>query len=248
MDYDKHKTYVTVEVTDQDGQLVASAQYDNGEDQTDDKAVFVNTYSSSLDYGARGGIRITKTLDGRDMKAGEFEFSITAEGNAPVGEADKKFFNASGREGEAISMMKLMSLKFTEADAGKTYVYIVDEADKAADNGVTYDKSQYKVEISVSDPGQEGNLTAETTITRIMTSEGEADDTLIATYDTNTGGTPQIDFKNSYKPASKSLDTDDLFTKTLRGREWLDSDEFNFKIAAETKDAPLPELCIGKGD
>ena len=144
--------------------------------------------------GARGGIRITKTLDGRDMKAGEFEFSITAEGNAPVGEADKKFFNASGREGEAISMMKLMSLKFTEDDAGKTYVYIVDEADKAADNGVTYDKSQYKVEISVSDPGQEGNLTAKTTITRIMTSEGEADDTLIATYDTNTGGTPQIDF------------------------------------------------------
>ena len=72
---------------------------------------------------------------------------------------------------------------------------------RQADNGVTYDKSQYKVEISVSDPGQEGNLTAETTITRIMTSEGEADDTLIATYDTNTGGTPQIDFKNSYKPA-----------------------------------------------
>lgn len=246
VDYDKHKTYVTVEVTDQDGQLVASAQYDNGEDQTDDKAVFVNTYSSSLDYGARGGIRITKTLDGRDMKAGEFEFSITAEGNAPVGEADKKFFNASGREGEAISMMKLMSLKFTEDDAGKTYVYIVDEADKAADNGVTYDKSQYKVEISVSDPGQEGNLTAETTITRIMTSEGEADDTLIATYDTNTGGTPQIDFKNSYKPASKSLDTDDLFTKTLRGREWLDSDEFNFKIAAETKDAPLPDSASEK--
>ena len=73
-------------------------------------------------------------------------------------------------------------------------MYIVDEADKAADNGVTYDKSQYKVEISVSDPGQEEILLQKTTITRIMTSEGEADDTLIATYDTNTGGTPQIEF------------------------------------------------------
>ena len=31
-----------------------------------------------------------------------------------------------------------------------------------------------------------------------------------------------------------------------RGREWLDSDEFNFKIAAETKDAPLPDSVSEK--
>lgn len=243
--YDAHATEVTVTVRDDEGKLQASVAYDNkGAAEATDKAVFVNTYKASLDYGAAGGLTVTKTLNGRALNKDEFDFTITAQGDAPIAAADKSFKNVKGEEGKAVSMAKLKSLKFTEADVGKTYVYIVDEAEKPAAEakGITYDKAEYKVEITVTDPAQEGTLTAETKVTRIKASDGTEVEEAVGTYSTADGTSPQVDFVNSYKAASVEVDTTGFFNKTLLGREWLDSDEFNFKIeAVNPADGPMPE-------
>ena len=79
MTYDRHAAKVTVTVTDDSdhpGKLKAKVEYNNGtaSDRTD-KAVFKNKYESSLVYGATGALNIQKVLNGRTMKAGEFEFT-----------------------------------------------------------------------------------------------------------------------------------------------------------------------------
>lgn len=79
MTYDRHATKVTVTVTDDadhPGKLKATVEYNNGtvSDKTD-KAVFKNNYESSLVYGTTGALNIQKVLNGRTMKAGEFEFT-----------------------------------------------------------------------------------------------------------------------------------------------------------------------------
>ena len=129
---------VTVNVTDKDdGTLAAKVTYENqGSDDTR-KAVFTNIYKASMNYGAqgKGGIHVTKQLLDRPMTAGEFNFTITGEGDAAdlTTEADKSFQNKAAAADETITMEKLQSLTFDETDAGKTYTFIVDEADPAGE-------------------------------------------------------------------------------------------------------------------
>ena len=83
MTYDTHTEVVTVTVKDNLGVLEAHTTYDT------DGAAFVNTYKASHNYADDGGALVTKTLNGRDMKVNEFQFTITGTGdNAEA--ADKK--------------------------------------------------------------------------------------------------------------------------------------------------------------
>ena len=74
--YDGHVATMTVTVTDDgSGNLTATtpaiAQASGGD--------FVNTYTTELDYSARAGVRLSKTLCGRAMEAGQFAFTVTAD-------------------------------------------------------------------------------------------------------------------------------------------------------------------------
>lgn len=240
--YDNHTAKVIVTVRDNgQGELEASAVYDNGQaDEAEDKAVFSNTYEASLDYGSRGGLMVSKTLNGRDMSLGEFSFAIEAQNGAYITDADKGFTSGRAEDGEKASVRKLSSLKFTTEDIGKTFVYRVYEREGNADIGITYDKSQYEVSILVSDPDLSGQLQAQTTVTRIKDAQGNDDDTVMGVYDSRTS-TPEVSFVNNYKAKDETLNTDGLFTKILLGRDWLKTDEFNFTIKAVTDGAPMPE-------
>ena len=252
--YDQHTTKATVVVTDDadhPGKLKASVTYDNGtvSDATD-KAVFKNKYEASFEYRTTGGLNVEKVLNGRTMKAGEFEFKITPKDGAPgVSPKGEKFTNPEQRvSGEPVSMQKLQGLVFTEADAGKTYTYTV--AETAGDlSGVTYDDTEYTVAIKVVDNG-DGTMHTVTTITWTA-ADGSAQ---TAVYDSSSAGagTPTVRFNNSYKAANANpVDITEGFQKVLTGRDWKDSDSFTFTLRALTNGAPMPdksEVTVSEDD
>ena len=175
---------------------------------------------------------------------GDFAFTIEPSKGAPaISDSDREFTNVERRaSGIPETMKKLQGLVFTEADAGKTYIYTV--AETAGDLiGVTYDDTEYTVAIKVVDNGN-GTMHTETTI-RWKDADGIDKE---AVYDSSDAeaGIPTVRFNNSYKAADADpVDITEGFQKVLKGRDWKDSDSFTFTIANTEKPesveaAPMP--------
>lgn len=229
MQFDRSTKTVKVTVTDDHtGSLKAEVTYPNG------AVAFANKYATSSTYN---GIQVEKTLTGRDMKAGEFNFVI--EGKDPasaalLADSDKQFTNPNNRaEGIADVMTKLSGHTFTQADNGKHFEFTVKEEipngavrDQGSGlwyveaTGLYYDGTNHVVTIDVSDDGN-GVLTAATKV----------DD-----RETNV-----VSFANKYRAQNVSFDTANAqLNKILQGRDWLDSDSFDFTITA-LDGAPMPK-------
>ena len=277
--YDEHAAVVTVKVDDVDSVLTPTITYNNNVDKAPEavknetaKAAFENVYTSSLDYSTVGGLRITKKLTGRAMAAGEFKFTITGEqgtntiaedAEAKLADGDKTFANNSKAANIADSMNKLQGVKFTQDDAGKTYVYRVDEklpvdetgADRTDEDkalvgfqyqGVTYDQSEYRVEIAINDNGEK-NLTVTTTIRQVKDENGQEADKQIGSY-ASKDELVSIPFENVYKTKPVEVNTTSAefgLKKVLDGRDWVDGDTFSFTLTntqkpADVTEAPMP--------
>lgn len=228
MQFDRSTKTVKVTVTDDHtGSLKAEATYPNG------AVAFTNKYATSSTYN---GIQVEKTLTGRDMKAGEFGFVI--EGNdaseALLADSDKQFTNPNDRaEGIADVMTKIAGHTFTQADSGKHFEFTVKEEipegavqDQATGlwyvegKGLYYDGANHVVTIDVADDGN-GQLTTTTKV------DGQ---------ETNV-----VSFANKYRAQNVSFDTANAqLNKILQGRDWLDSDSFDFTITA-LDGAPMPK-------
>lgn len=229
MQFDRSTKTVKVTVTDDHtGSLKAEVTYPNG------AVAFANKYATSSTYN---GIQVEKTLTGRDMKAGEFNFVI--EGKDPasaalLADSDKQFTNPNNRaEGIADVMTKLSGHTFTQADNGKHFEFTVKEEipngavrDQGSGlwyveaTGLYYDGTNHVVTIDVSDDGN-GVLTAATKV----------DD-----QETNV-----VSFANKYRAQNVSFNTANAqLNKILQGRDWLDSDSFDFTITA-LDGAPMPK-------
>ena len=76
--YDQHVYTVTVTVTDEGGKLVARADGTTGSEGF----IFTNSYSTSTSYELQGGLEIVKTLEGKDLHAGMFGFTVTADADS----------------------------------------------------------------------------------------------------------------------------------------------------------------------
>lgn len=227
--FDTHECLVKVEVTDDhSGALHAKVSYDGGN-------TFTNVYSEEKTYGSFGGLAVEKTLEGRTMHAGEFAFKIEGTDDASkallkgVGAGDDgvlQFSNPNDRAAGVADVMKpIDGIKFTQADAGKTFEFVVSEVvpgDDAKLAGVTYDEATHKVEIAVS------------------LKDGISLD--VATYVDGKlleSRTPTVAFANAYKPANVDFATTNFgLNKVLEGRDWIESDSFSFEIQAEG--APMP--------
>lgn len=246
--YSKNVAKVTVEVKDNgEGALVPTVSYANSTGSTaTDKAVFTNAYESSMDYGTGGvgGINVTKQLDGRPMAADEFTFTITGQGAAAdmTTDLDREFKNKGAAEGTPITMNKLQSLSFDQDDAGKTYIFIVDETEGDLTK-VTYDQSQYKVEIRVQDDGL-GNMHAVTTVTRIKNADGtDASTVVVNSADSSADGyeAPTFGFVNTYTPdqAVVGEDTQNAIqvTKNVTGAPSPDGVSYGFTLALTSNNA-----------
>lgn len=228
MQFDRSTKTVKVTVTDDHtGSLKAEVTYPNG------AVAFTNKYATSSTYN---GIQVEKTLTGRDMKAGEFGFVI--EGNdaseALLADSDKQFTNPNDRaEGIADVMTKIAGHTFTQADSGKHFEFTVKEEipegavqDQATGlwyvegKGLYYDGANHVVTIDVADDGN-GQLATTTKV------DGQ---------ETNV-----VSFANKYRAQNVSFDTANAqLNKILQGRDWLDSDSFDFTITA-LDGAPMPK-------
>lgn len=267
MTYSKNVANVTIKVKDGGNGALAldgSVVYENqGSDDTG-KAVFTNVYKAEMKYGAegKGGINVTKQLLDRPMTAGEFDFTITGEGEAAdlTIDADKIFQNTGAAADQTITMAKLQSLTFDETDAGKTYTFIVDETEPAESEGlagVTYDKSQYKVEIEVVDNGN-GTMHAVTTVTQIMDKDGnEIDGGKVvvdhANSDANGYTVPTFGFVNDYNPNSVTIGENAgnpiQVTKTVVGAPSPDNVSYSFTLKLTSdNEAGISEGLMPDGD
>ncbi len=234
--YDGHVATMTVTVTDDgSGNLTATtpaiAEVSGGD--------FVNTYTTELDYSARAGVRLSKTLSGRAMEAGQFAFTVTADAEtaAKLGLKTGKdaYAVAAADDGEA-AVVDLIGgaagsdVTFTDADAGKTYSFTVAET-KLGGDGYTNDAAPRTVTVAPGYDAATGKLTVTTTVVKdgveVARSEVSTADDIASLPVPVT-----VAFQNSYEAtgtlggeSSASIEA----TKTLTGRAAA-ADEFSFSV------------------
>lgn len=230
--FDRHVHKVTVKVTDDHkGKLVAEVSYDNG------PAKFENKYEQNAQFS---GITVQKTLNGRDMAADEFSFSIhgvksdtvsAEDAEARLTGSDRSFTNAARADGVACEMAKMNGVAFTQTDIGKTFAYEVREVvpfEADAKPGVSYDNSVHTLEITVGMSGDPDKLL-----------------TLTTKLDGKVVDSATVAFVNGYQATPTSYDTATAgLNKVLEGRDWIDSDEFTFELKA-LDGGPLPKDAAG---
>lgn len=223
MKYDDHVATAEVTVTeDGEGNLTANVtKKENGR--------FTNTYRSELDYAAAGGLKLSKTLYGRPMTEGQFTFTVTPADEASANalglhEGANNFKSPAVAEGTVglIDILAGKEVKFTQADAGKTFTYAVAEKNDGKP-GYTYDEAVRTVTIAISDDGA-GTLTATTTV-----SGPEGTHETIHKSGENKVESAMVPFENSYS-AKTNAPAQVVATKKLTGRPMADG-EFYFGIA-----------------
>lgn len=211
----------TVTTTDAEGTIRAgqTAQAD-----------FTNTYAAS----GSAQLSVDKSLNGRQIRKNQFRFELvddnpdsptygevirTARVNAPDATT-----GGCGDE-EIVSDAKAIfgQLGYTEADAGKTFQYIVREVNVGA-RGFGYDATKYAVTVTVSDETGDGNLT----VTPAFQMDGGAAD--------------KLTFENTYTATGELVLK---AWKTLEGRE-LKAGEFTFELYAfDNETGDITGDCLG---
>ena len=248
MTYDRTTHEVKVVVTDENGVLKADVEYPGAKDA----AAFTNKYEARYDLGAGFKLDVTKMLSGRDQVAGEFGFKIEGVGSGTVtaAEASKRLdakeakFETVAPAGSGVpSLMenKLNKLHFTQADAGKTFSYVLREdipADDKKLGGVTYDETTYRIDIQVVD-NADGTMRTETTV--IKNVPGAASET-VGTYVSADGrDAVTLGFTNTYAAQPVAVDGtkyDLNLYKVLEGRDWREGDTFRFVMKAGNHNDP----------
>lgn len=145
-DADATKT-VTVKVTDEGGHLVAQKVDSDGVAVQGPDFIFTNTYGvEDKTLSGDDALRATKVLEGRDLKADEFTFSLKS------GEADAPMPASATTTNDADGNVVFGDINFKQANVGKTYHYYISEV--AGDEaGVTYDTAVHEVTVEVVDNG-----------------------------------------------------------------------------------------------
>ena len=227
MAYDGHAATAEVTVTeDGEGKLTANVtKKENGR--------FTNTYRTELNYTAAGGLKLSKSLSGRPMTEGQFTFTVTADeasanalGLLPGANNFKSPATAEATVG-LIDILAGHEVKFTQADAGKTFTYTVAEKNDGKP-GYTYDDAVRTVTIAVADDGA-GMLTATTTVS----GGPEGTHTTVHKSGENKVESALVPFHNSYSATTNTpggTAAQVVATKTLTGRPMADG-EFWFGIA-----------------
>ena len=254
VDYDGHVATMTVTVTDDgSGNLTATtpaiAQASGGD--------FVNTYTTELDYSARAGVRLSKTLSGRAMEAGQFAFTVTADAEtaAKLGlKTDKDAYAVAAADDGEADLIDLVGgaagsdVKFTDADAGKTYSFTVTET-KLGGEGHANDTAPRTVTIAPAYDAATGKLTVTTTVAKdgveVARSEVSTADDVTATPAPVT-----VAFENSYEATGTLGGEGNVAinaTKTLTGRAAA-AGEFSFSVRDARGDVVATASNRASGD
>lgn len=228
MTYDAHVATAEVTVTENgDGSLTANVtKKENGR--------FTNTYRTELNYTAAGGLWLSKYLDGRPMTEGQFTFTVTPADDASAralgllpGANSFKSPEAAEATVGLIDILAGHEVKFTQADAGKTFKYTVAEKNDGQP-GYTYDDAVRTVTIAIADDTA-GTLTATTAVS----GGPEGTHETVHKSGENKVEKALVPFHNSYSATTNTpggTAAQVVATKTLTGRPMADG-EFWFGIA-----------------
>ena len=252
--YDGHVATMTVTVADDgSGNLTATtpaiAQVSGGD--------FVNTYTTELDYSARAGVRLSKTLSGRAMEAGQFAFTVTADAEtaAKLGlKTDKDAYAVAAADDGEADLVDLVGgaagsdVRFTDADAGKTYSFTVTET-KLGGEGYTNDTAPRTVTIAPGYDAATGKLTVTTTVAKDGVEVARSE---VSTADdaTETPAPVTVAFENSYEATGTLGGEGNVAinaTKTLTGRAAA-AGEFSFSVRDAQGDVVATAFNQASGD
>lgn len=228
MTYDGHVATAEVTVTENgEGKLTANVT-------KKESGRFTNTYRTELNYTAAGGLKLSKSLSGRPMTEGQFTFTVTpadeASANALGLLPGANNFKSPATAEATVGLIDILAgheVKFTLADAGKTFTYTVAEKNDGKP-GYTYDDAVRTVTIAVADDGA-GTLTATTTVS----GGPEGTHTTVHKSGENKVESALVPFHNSYSATTNTpggTAAQVVATKTLTGRPMADG-EFWFGIA-----------------
>ena len=226
--YDDHVATLTITLKDDGkGNLTATTVVADG--------TFANSYASgTVDVDVAGGVQIVKTMTGRAIVAGDFEFAMTPtndDAKAKFGKA--KTVKTAGAElgtgadaSVAVETMKVVTgLTFGLEDAGKTFTFDIAET-KGGGAGYTNDSTVHKLVFEVSDDG-EGKLAV------VAKLDGAVKATWADSTKRAAGDVVSIPFANSYDAGSITVggegDVALTGTKTLTGRDMV-AGEFHFNV------------------
>lgn len=228
MTYDGHVATAEVTVTENgEGKLTANVT-------KKESGRFTNTYRTELNYTAAGGLKLSKSLSGRPMTEGQFTFTVTpadeASANALGLLPGANNFKSPATAEATVGLIDILAgheVKFTQADAGKTFTYTVAEKNDGKP-GYTYDDAVRTVTIAIADDGA-GTLTATTTVS----GGPEGTHTTVHKSGENKVEKALVPFHNSYSATTNTpggTAAQVVATKTLTGRPMADG-EFWFGIA-----------------
>ena len=248
------KTVVTTKPAEGD-ETTDTYTYNTGGDKANIVLPFVNTYGANATTGdVAADVKATKTLTGRDMTAGEFNFEIvTRKADSFDGEFTEKTV-ATGTNAEAAAGVA-GDVTFTDGD-GDAMTYTIDKLDQAVTEGYatkTVDETtgnatwtlNYTAREDTSALPNKVSATGTTSFDFTVEVKDDGEGNLTATVN----GVPQdgFAFQNTYTPDSVTVGTDGaaqiVVQKTFTGRPgnaWLEGDSFEFTIAGEGG-APMPE-------
>lgn len=238
--YDQHVYTVTVTVTDEGGKLVARADGTTGSEGF----IFTNSYQTSTSYELQGGLEIVKTLNGHDLHAGMFGFTVMGEDDASIEKLNKLLRADEGKltvtndepQADGTSHTGILGgLTFAMSDVDKTFTYKVVE-NSGKQGGYTYDSSYWTVEIAVNNRG-DGSLYTETTVKHYDSNGVEAAGD-VKTYSSENGtAKAKVSFTNSY--AASGTFEGLTAQKVLDSGDKIKADQYTFDLYAEKADGTL---------
>ena len=245
--YDTHTYVLTITVTDEGGKLVARADGTTGSEGF----IFTNSYQTSTSYELQGSLEIVKALNGHDLHAGMFGFTVTGEGDASIEKLNKLLRADEGKltvtndepQADGTSYTGILGgLTFATEDAGKTFIYKIVE-NKGNQGGYTYDSTYWTVEIAVKNRDN-GSLYTETTVKHFDANNVEDTDDA-KTYSSKDGTVKaQVFFTNSYVATG----TFDGLTaeKVMDSGDKIEAGQYTFDLYAEKADGELVWRDEGK--
>lgn len=244
--YDQHIYTVTVTVTDEGGKLVARADGATGSEGF----IFTNSYQTSTSYELQGGLEIVKTLNGHDLHAGMFGFTVTGEGDASIEKLNKLLRADEGKltvtndepQADGTSHTGILGgLTFATDDADKTFTYKVVEND-GGKGGYTYDSTYWMVEIAVKKRG-DGSLYTVTTVKHYDANEVEEPRDTKPFSSENSAAKAKVFFTNNYAATGKFEGL--TAEKVMDSGDKIEAGQYTFDLYAEKADGSLEKKDEG---
>lgn len=246
--YDTHTYVLTITVTDEGGKLVARADGTTGSEGF----IFTNSYQTSSSYELQGGLEIVKTLNGHDLHAGMFGFTVTGEDTAST-EKLKELLRADKDKGELVVTNDepltdgtshtgiLGGLTFATKDAGKTFTYKIVEND-GGKGGYTYDSTYWMVEIAVNNR-RDGSLYTVTTVKHYDANEVEEPRDTKPFSSENSAAKAKVFFTNNYAATGKFEGL--TAEKVMDSGDKIEAGQYTFDLYAEKADGSLEKKDEG---